>query len=177
MQGSVVRIGGLIDNLMDFARGQLGGGLVIDRTEAVDLGPVLRQVADELRSVTPDRHIELTLELKAFVNCDPARIGQMFSNLLGNAITHGSAESPVLVAARTDADGFVISVANGGVPIPDTSLASLFQPFSRGDGSARQTGLGLGLYIAAEIVRAHGGTLTVASTATETRFTATLPGA
>ncbi|MDB5507047.1 MAG: histidine kinase [Devosia sp.] len=177
MQGSVIRMGGLIDNLLDFARGRLGGGLMIDRSTAVDLAPVLQQVADELRSVTPDRRIELTLALDSFVACDPARIGQMFSNLLGNAITHGSPETPVRAEARADADGFVLSVANGGEPIPDGSIASLFLPFSRGQGNANQTGLGLGLYIAAEIVRAHGGTLTVASTATETRFTATLPSA
>lgn len=175
MQGSVVRMAGLIDNLMDFARGRLGGGITLNRNAAAPLEPVLLQVVEELRVGKPDRLIETRIDLTAPVDCDRSRIGQMASNLLGNALTHGSAEVPVRLVARTVDDGFELSVANGGAPIPEDAMAKLFEPFFRGEVRGSLQGLGLGLHIASEIAKAHGGTLDVASGPLETRFTFRMP--
>ena len=175
MQGSVGRMAGLIDNIMDFARGRLGGGVVLDRSPAAPLEPVLRQVIAELQAVVPDRMVEARLNAPAPVSCDRRRVGQLASNLLGNALTHGAPGQPVRVEALTDGGWFELSVANGGDPIPEAMLATIFEPFARGEHRANLQGLGLGLYISHEIARAHGGTLEVASTPAETRFTFRMP--
>ena len=104
-----------------------------------------------------------------------ARIAQLLSNLLANALTHGAPDAPVRVDAHTDAARLELSVANRGDPIPPATQQRLFQPFSRASLRPGQQGLGLGLYIASEIARAHGGTLEVSSTAEETRFTFRMP--
>ncbi len=175
MEGSVVRAVGLIDNVLDFARGRLGGGLTLVRDTREPLEPTLRQVVGELRSVTPERTIETDYDLAEPIDCDRARIGQMLSNLVGNAVTHGAADQPIRVVAKTKAGFLEISVANGGEPISDAAQARLFQPFFRGELGASREGLGLGLHIASEIAKAHGGMLTVASDAAETRFTFRMP--
>ncbi len=91
IQGSIVRMAGLIDNVMDFARGRLGSGITLDRRAGESIEPALRQVVDELRSIAPDREIETDFAgLTSPVDCDQGRIAQLFSNLLGNALTHGS---------------------------------------------------------------------------------------
>jgi sigma-B regulation protein RsbU (phosphoserine phosphatase) len=175
MQTTVTRMSGLIDNVLDFARGRLGGGIALNRDANRPLQPVLQQVVDELRTAMPDRVIESDLEIADPVNCDRTRIGQMVSNLLGNALTHGSPDSPVKIVASTDNGVFMLWIANAGEPIPDAAMANLFQPFFRGQVRAGHQGLGLGLYIASEIAKAHDGTLTVTSTAEETRFTFLMP--
>jgi signal transduction histidine kinase len=175
MQKSVQRMAGLIDNVLDFARGRLGGGLVLHRNSSEPLQPMLAQVIDELRSAWPDRTIVLTADLPTPVSCDRSRIGQLVSNLTSNALTHGSADTPVRVAAAIHAGTFELAVANSGAMIPASMLDKLFQPFVRAAAQPEQQGLGLGLYIASEIAKAHGGTLTVTSTAVETRFTFKMP--
>jgi phosphoserine phosphatase RsbU/P len=175
MQTTVMRMSGLIDNVLDFARGRLGGGITLSRDANRPLQPVLQQVVDELRSVMPDRVIESDLGIADPVNCDRSRIGQMVSNLLGNALTHGSPDKPVRMVASTDNGMFVLWIANAGEPIPDAAMADLFQPFIRGKVRASLQGLGLGLHIASEIAKAHEGELTVTSTAEETRFTFRMP--
>jgi phosphoserine phosphatase RsbU/P len=175
MQTTVTRMSGLIDNVLDFARGRLGGGITLNRDVSRPLQPVLQQVVDELRTAAPHRVIESDFRISSPVNCDRSRIGQMVSNLLGNALTHGSPEQPVKVVASTENGMFELWVANAGEPIPQAAIANLFQPFFRGQVRASLQGLGLGLYIASEIATAHEGTLTVASTAEETRFTFRMP--
>jgi signal transduction histidine kinase len=105
------------------------------------------------------------------VTCDASRIGQLFSNLLANAITHGSPARPILIEATTQVGTFELSVANSGKPIPPEAMKMLFRPFYRGEVQRSLQGLGLGLFIASEIAKAHGGTLTVNSSSEETRFT------
>jgi phosphoserine phosphatase RsbU/P len=175
MQTTVTRMSGLIDNVLDFARGRLGGGITLSRDANHPLEPVLQQVVDELRTTMPDRVIESDFRIANPVNCDCSRIGQMVSNLLGNALTHGAPDQPVRIAASTDHGMFELWVSNAGEPIPDAAMANLFQPFFRGQVRASLQGLGLGLHIASEIARAHEGTLTVTSTADETRFTFLMP--
>lgn len=175
MQTTVTRMSGLIDNVLDFARGRLGGGITLSRDANHPLEPVLQHVVDELRTTMPDRVIESDFRIANPVNCDCSRIGQMVSNLLGNALTHGAPDQPVRIAASTDHGMFELWVSNAGEPIADAAMANLFQPFFRGQVRASLQGLGLGLHIASEIARAHEGTLTVTSTADETRFTFLMP--
>ena len=170
MQNSVARMARMIDSVMDFARGRLGGGLTLNAA-IYALEPVLDQVVAELASANPDRTIDTQFELETPVFCDAPRIGQLFSNLLGNAITHGAHDAPIRVHAVAREGWFELSVANAGKPISEEAMKNLFQPFYRGAIRPSMQGLGLGLYIASEIAKAHGGTLEVASSATETRFT------
>jgi signal transduction histidine kinase len=174
MQGSVRRMADLIDNVLDLARGQLGGGIAV-RREAVDLAPALIQVIAELRSAQPGRAIDVEIALDRPVACDRGRIAQLFSNLLANALSHGAQGQPVAVRAALDGDALTLAVANRGDPIPADTRERLFQPFFRAPGRPDREGLGLGLYIASEIARAHGGRIDVSSTPEETRFTFTMP--
>lgn len=175
VQGSVTRMSGLIDNILDFARGRLGGGIPLELRPDVDLAPVLAQVVEELRLGGPKHRIETDFALPEPVRCDPSRLGQLVSNLLGNALTHGDVAQPVRVHADTTDGALTVWIANGGQLIPDTAMAKLFQPFFRGEVRQSLQGLGLGLHISSEIAKAHGGTLSVTSTAEETRFTFRMP--
>jgi sigma-B regulation protein RsbU (phosphoserine phosphatase) len=171
MDGSVDRMAALIGDVMDFARARLGGGLSLNLRANHQLGPELTQVINELQSSRPWREIQVDIDLATPVTCDPVRIGQLVSNLLGNALTHGADDQPVCVYAKSNLETLTISVANGGAAIPAAIQERLFQPFFRGEPSAKKEGLGLGLYIASEIARAHGGSLSVKSDASETKFT------
>ena len=169
MQQSVARMSALIDNVLDLARGRLGGGIALNRATQ-SLEPVLNQVIAELRAGFPESQIDSDFDLTRQVDCDSGRVAQLFSNLLGNALTHGTPGAPVRVRANTHKDEFELSVANAGEPIPPEAINRLFQPFYRVAQDSGQ-GLGLGLYIASEIAGAHGGRLDVASSPLETRFT------
>jgi sigma-B regulation protein RsbU (phosphoserine phosphatase) len=175
MEGSLVRATGLIDNVLDFARGRLGGGLILTRNADEPLEPALRQVVSELTSIAPERNVTADYRLEEPIACDRGRIGQLLSNLLGNALTYGGKDTPVSVSAFTEGNRLEISVANGGVPISPAAMTRLFHPFFRGENKPNREGLGLGLYIASEIAKAHGGALIVSSDRTETRFTFTMP--
>ena len=170
LETTVLRMAGLIDNVLDFARGRLGGGITLNRDSRKPLEDVLHQVIDELRLSSPGRQIEAEYAINAPVDCDRSRIGQLVSNLVGNALSHGASDQPVRVRAATEGGFFKLSVANGGEPIPQAALDKLFEPFFRGQVRASRQGLGLGLHIAAQIAKAHDGTLTVSSTSEETRF-------
>ncbi|MEP7456858.1 GAF domain-containing sensor histidine kinase [Phyllobacterium sp. SB3] len=175
IRGSIVRMSGLINNVLDLARARLGNGLALVINSDEPLKPTLVQVIDELVSVGLTQHIEAKLDFEDPVRCDRGRVGQLLSNLLGNAITHGSTGGTIYVEASTSGDEFELSVTNSGDPIPPELLDQLFMPFFRGDARPSQQGLGLGLYIAYEIAREHGGTLTAASTAKQTRFAFRMP--
>ncbi|WP_242095347.1 HAMP domain-containing sensor histidine kinase [Sphingomonas sp. CROZ-RG-20F-R02-07] len=175
VEGSVARMSALIDDVLDFARGRLGGGAPLDVRRQVAIAPLLAQVAEELRLSSPHRVIDVRFGTMLPVDCDPSRLGQLASNLLGNALTHGAKDAPVSLSATTADDVLTISVANAGTAIPPDAMARLFQPFVRGEVRASQEGLGLGLYIASEIAKAHGGALGVTSSDEETRFTFSMP--
>lgn len=174
MQKSISRMSGLIDNVLDFARGRLGGGIPIEQADEVPLRPVLEQVVAELRMANPERQIDSELT-DTVVRCDEGRIGQLLSNLIANALTHGDPESPIEVRSSVAGDRFELSVANGGEPIPDVVIKDMFTPFVRAADSSSAQGLGLGLYISSEIAKAHRGKLQVVSSAEETRFTFSMP--
>jgi sigma-B regulation protein RsbU (phosphoserine phosphatase) len=175
MLGSVLRASDLIDNVLDFARGRLGGGLTLSRDARAPLAPVLEQVIAEIVSVFPDRQIATEIAIGQDVDCDRVRLGQLLSNLLGNAVTHGSKVEPIVVRAIAADDRLEIAVANGGPPIDEATRQKLFQPFFRGELRPNQVGLGLGLHIASEIAKAHGGALEVTSSERETRFIFSMP--
>ncbi|WAC27634.1 GAF domain-containing sensor histidine kinase [Ancylobacter sp. SL191] len=169
------RMARLVDDLLDLARGRLAGGLDLSRDAARPLAPTLDQVVAETRAASPDRDIRAVCTVEKPVPVDHARLAQLLSNLLNNAVIHGAADQPIEVHAELDAEGaFRLSVANGGAPIPVDVQTQLFRPYYRGRGGNNQ-GLGLGLYIAAQIAHAHGGTLTVTSDAAATVFTFRLP--
>ena len=175
MQESASRMAGLIDDVLDLAHGRLGGGLALDATKNVAVEAMLNQVVAELRAGAPDRHIETQYALTEPVTLDPRRMAQLFSNLLGNALTHGTPGAPVRVTAASGNGAFELRVANASALIPPAVMERLFQPFFRGADLPSRQGLGLGLYIVSEIARAHGGTITVISDATETTFTFRMP--
>jgi sigma-B regulation protein RsbU (phosphoserine phosphatase) len=172
---TVTRMSDLIDNVLDFARGRLGGGITLSRDANRPLEPVLEQVVDELRTASPRRVIETSFEITEPVNCDRTRVGQLASNLIGNALTHGAPDRPVRVGAKTEGGGFSLWVANAGDPIPAAAMEKLFEPFFRGVVRDSREGLGLGLHIASQIAQAHAGRIEVTSTADETRFVFTMP--
>lgn len=173
---STRRMSALIDDVLDFARGRLGQGIGIERTPNDDLGAAIDDVVGELRAAHPNREIVATMKIDCRVECDRGRLQQMVSNLLANALTHGAADRPVSVDAHIDGDALVVSVANAGAPISPMHLLHIFEPYWRGGYGSTRDGLGLGLYICSQIVKAHHGTLSATSTLEDgTRFTARLP--
>lgn len=174
VQKSVMRMAGLVDNVLDFARGRLGGGLTIQRDAKQPLTPTLAHVVSELQAVWPDNVVETRFDIDEPVNCDRGKIGQLLSNLVGNAITYGDQGQPIQVSAKTVDGKFVLEVANFGEPISGKAMEHLFKPYTRGERPSQQ-GLGLGLYIASQIAKAHGGTLIATSDSDVTRFVFEMP--
>ena len=174
LQGSVTRMSGMIDNVMDFARARLGGGMQL-RLKDDALAPLIEQIVAEFRTANPDRVIETDVSVPGKVKIDAVRMGQLLSNLLGNALSYGAPGEPVSVVAESTGSGFAMSVSNRGAPIPAEAMPHLFTAFQRGDVQPNQQGLGLGLYIAQEIARAHGGIISVQSNPDQTTFTAAFP--
>jgi signal transduction histidine kinase len=175
VQDSAYRMKALIENILDFARGRLGEGIILNRNDNELVEDMLGKVLTELRIIWPNHKIETNFDLITPVNCDGKRVGQLFSNILGNALSHGKKGEPVVVEASSSDAGLTLSVTNKGSKIPDAVRERLFQPFYRGEVEPHKEGLGLGLYISSEIARAHGGSLTVNSTDEHTRFTLWLP--
>jgi K+-sensing histidine kinase KdpD len=175
IKSSSARMAGLIDNTLDFARGHLGGGITLDLKPCESLEKTLHELIAELQALFPERKIITTVELAESVHCDSTRISQLFSNLLGNALKYGNPGTPVKVVARSGNGQFELSVTNYCHKISEDVLHRIFQPFCRGEVRQGREGLGLGLYIASEIARAHGGQLSVRSTEGETIFTLRMP--
>lgn len=158
------RMARMINDLLDFTRTRLGGGYALQRAE-VDLHDVLRQVVEELEVAHPQRAFALEVAGSGRGEWDAGRIAQAASNLVGNAVQYSPADSVVRVRARDEGGAVRVEILNGGEPIPEDRLVHIFDPFVRGgtESSRSRSGLGLGLYITSEIVKAHGGTLQVSS--------------
>ena len=177
IEASALRMSRLIDDVTDFARGRLGGGLPVRVRQTVALEAVLRQVAGEVAAGAAGRRIEVEVAPGLSATCDPDRVAQLAGNLLANAVTHGAPVAPIRVVARQDGAMVEIRIENQGRPIPPQEQARLFKPFERGrDAEAGSKGLGLGLYIASEIAGAHGGWLSVESGPEATAFVFRFPG-
>jgi PAS domain S-box-containing protein len=163
----------MIESLLDFSQTRFKGALPISPIPT-NLHEVTRAVVDEVLAANPGRQIDLTVKGDARGRWDPARMAQVVSNLVGNAIMYGAPREQVRVSLEGDADVLRLTVWNAGAPIPPELFPILFEPFRRGASHGR--GLGLGLYIAKQIVTAHGGEIDVHSTAEDgTRFAVRLP--
>ena len=174
MQRAIASAEQIITNLLDFARGRLGAGIDVVAPRPVPLEPVLRDVVGEIEQIA-SQAIEVTIDLPRPIRADPQRLGQLLSNLLGNAVVHGAANAPIRVEARVQGGMLRLAVTNQGAPIPEDIRPSLFLPFSR-RGKASLQGLGLGLYIASQIAEAHGGRIDVESDeANGTTFVLAMP--
>ncbi|MDQ3368163.1 MAG: PAS domain-containing sensor histidine kinase [Myxococcota bacterium] len=165
----------MIRDVMDFTRGRLGGGIPVMLRDC-DLAGICREVVSEMTQAYPQRDIQLATEGVVRGQCDSDRMEQVISNLIGNAITHG--EDPITVAVRDAGDEIELIVESSGPPISELSMARMFEPYSRGirllPKGEIAPGLGLGLYIVSEIVRAHKGTIEVTS-GVRTAFTVRYP--
>jgi phosphoserine phosphatase RsbU/P len=173
VRSSARRITILVNDLLDLARGRLGGGIVLQVADAADLAERLRHVVAEVQASHPQRSIDFRFNAPGTLRCDAKRIEQLLSNLLANAVEHGTARTPIGVSIEGDEQSFAIEVTNEGPPIPPDKMPHLFEPYFRGQGG-RHNGLGLGLYIVSEIAKAHGGKVEVTS-AEKISFTFTMP--
>ena len=146
----------------------------------MDMGFVSGQLVHEMQFANPTRTILLETSGDLQGEWDKARIGQVFSNLMGNAVQYSFKDSPIDVTVKGELEEVVLSVHNQGVPIPPEKFATLFASFTRavtdeGD-HPMEVNLGLGLYITEEIVVSHGGTIDVTSSEEDgTTFTARFP--
>jgi signal transduction histidine kinase len=173
---NVNRMSSLIDDVLDFARGRLGGGIGVELTEVQNINSGLTTVVQELQDAQPECKIISSISVDRSVRCDLGRLQQVASNLLANALTHGRPHTPVKFTAHADDKDLILQVWNAGAPIPPESINKIFEPFWRHSASGSRNGLGLGLHICSQIVRAHEGQISVTSTAAHgTLFTARLP--
>ena len=176
IRASTRRMSGLIDDVMDYARSRLGSGIGVVPVAVPQLDGHLREVVAELRTSHPGCVIIEDIGALGAVDCDAPRIQQLLSNLLANAISHGSREHAVHVKAHRSDSDLIIAVENQGDVIAQSTMSRVFEPYWRPASSAPGGGLGLGLYICKQIVNGHQGTLEVSSTAEHgTCFTATIP--
>jgi signal transduction histidine kinase len=160
--GSAERMGRMIDQLLDFTRIRVGGGLPLAPVR-LDLEELCCKVKDELEAANPERNVVVEAQGNVGGEWDNDRLHQVFSNLVANALHHGTEGCPIVI--RCDgkgADHVEISVHNDGVVLPEV-LPILFEPFRGNARYQRTRGLGLGLFITQQIVVAHGGTIEVAS--------------
>lgn len=176
---SGTRMKDLVNDLLDFTLARLGRGIPIERAPA-DMGTIVRDTVDELRLINPSREFRLECVGELAGDWDQHRITQVVSNLVLNAVQHGSATSAVTIVARAEGETVIVAVRNRGATIRDADLAHLFEPYTRHgverfehrDGRS----IGLGLYIAQEVAHAHGGAIDVdSSTERGTTFTLRLP--
>lgn len=166
----------LIDDLMTFARARIGSTIPVN-PRPTNLREIVEQVVDELHAAAPGRMIRIDHAGDETGSWDADRLAQVISNLVGNALQHGTPGSPVVIASRITGDHATLEVSNDGPGIPQHEVATLFEPYRRGSapGDARGS-MGLGLYIAREVIVAHGGTIQVDSQPhATTRFTVRLP--
>lgn len=172
------RMARLIEDMLDLARARLGGGIIVKR-EPTDIKALVERVLREYQAAAPDRAMEARYEGSLQGNWDAERVAQVASNLIGNALKHGTPKEPIRVRLDGVRSGeVVLSVTNAGT-IPADILPHLFDPF-RGSPrhSGRSDGLGLGLYIVSQIVQAHNGSVEVKTgVGGETAFYVRLPRA
>jgi signal transduction histidine kinase len=183
IQRGAARMDAMIGDLLEYTRTRLGRGIPVDR-EPCSIAAVCEAALDETRAAHPDHAFRFEASGELTGAFDGARLQQVFSNLLNNAVQHGARGSPVMLEAHGDPQAISVRVKNQGAPIPEDTLQVIFEPLVQASGAAgalesrHSTSLGLGLFIARHIVAGHGGTLEVESSdSTGTVFTARLPRA
>jgi signal transduction histidine kinase len=174
---SARRMNQMVADLLEFTRTRFGDSIPIVRTET-DVRKILHDVVAEVAATYPSSTLQIETTGELLGQWDPDRLTQALTNLVGNAVHHGSERSPIRVAARGEPKEVVISVQNAGPVIPKKKLGQLFAAMkhARADGARDRRHLGLGLYIVDKIVAAHGGSVDVrSSTKQGTTFTVHLP--
>ncbi|NKJ49831.1 two-component sensor histidine kinase [Burkholderia sp. SG-MS1] len=175
---SGARMQALLEDMLDFSRTRLGLGIRVTQT-SVDLGALVADELDQLRAAHAGRTVKLEITGDTRTTCDGRRIQQMLGNLVGNAFKYGEPTADVKVLVAGNGGEVSIEVVNRGPAIPPSALHRIFEPLERGPGAegkpGEQDSLGLGLYIAQEIVRAHRGDINARSDQAETVFTVRLP--
>ncbi len=169
------RMAGMLTQMLDLTRARLGDG-VVGQKRPVDVMTLVQTVVDEVATNHQGHEIVVECKGSSEVPADAGRLHQVFSNLVINAVNHGSSEAPVKIAVTGHDTEVVVSVSNAGA-IPSEMFPTLFDPFRSGRGtSSRTSGLGLGLYISKQIMIGHGGSLEVESSLERgTTFTARIP--
>jgi signal transduction histidine kinase len=177
---SATRMNHMVGALLDFTRSRLGGGIPIERA-SMNMGKLAHDVAGEISAAYPTRILEVDARGALSGEWDCARMSQVLSNLIGNALEHGSPAGPVLVVVKGDDQEVILAVRNEGPKIPLTQLNGIFNPMKQREAktalpaSGPSGNLGLGLYIAERIVAAHKGRIEVDSSAQGTTFTVRVP--
>lgn len=175
LKASAERMTRLIDDLVDFTKGRAGSEISVQLESVEDLTDRLETVVEEFRLAYSDRELRAALRFDTAVLCDAARIQQLVSNLLGNALAHGAADAPVVVEGFIQGGAVTISVTNSGEVIPEAVIGRMFDAYFQGP-TSRGRSMGLGLSICRQIMIAHGGDLRATSNdETGTRFFATFP--
>jgi signal transduction histidine kinase len=175
--GSARRANRMITDLLDFTRARLGGGIPVRRA-STDLAMVCRKVVREIAAAAAPREIHIVGDGDFDGMWDADRAAQVIANLISNALQYSPEESSVTVALKEQTDAVVLTVSNRGERISPEVAREIFSPFRRGGAQGtggNRDGLGLGLYIVAEIMRAHGGSATLASDDDQTCFTTVWP--
>jgi signal transduction histidine kinase len=176
--GSGARMKALLDDLLEYSRTTLALGIPI-KPQNADLAAVCAEVLDEIKAADPGCSVELQMRGDLHGVWDPRRLQQVLSNLVMNALTYRTPQTPVRVEVAGSTDYVALDVKNRGAPLSPAALVSMFEPLKRGAASDQSTGgethLGLGLFVAREIVRAHGGEIQVRSLDGETIFAVRIP--
>lgn len=176
IKSTSLRMQELIDNLLDFAKGELGKGIsLVIKTDNNKLRKELQQIIKEIKTTDLTHKIISTIDLEHPVKCDSNRIGQLFSNLISNAVKHGYDSTPIYVNCHTSEKQFILEVINSSDVIPVDIIKDIFKPFTTTSTENNGNGLGLGLYIASEIAQAHSGTIDVISEKNKTSFKFRMP--
>ncbi|ADO69962.1 sensor histidine kinase [Stigmatella aurantiaca] len=174
---SARRANRMLRDLLDFTQARLSGGIPL-KPQPLDLHGFARQILEEVQLAYPGRRLLVEHRGDGKGEWDADRLAQVITNLMNNALTYSPNHCPVQVRTRGERDSVVISIHNDGEPIPAEVLPKLFQPLKRGPhkGGKSQGSIGLGLFIVKHIVEAHGGSISVHSTAANgTTFLARLP--
>lgn len=180
VQRSAATMTGMINDLLEYARTQLGGEMPIT-PHLADVKGICQAALDDASAGHPDCAFELEASGELLDDFDSVRLQQVFSNLLNNAAQYRTKDQPVMIVARGEPDAVIVQVKNRGPVIPPESLQTIFDPLVQLAGNKEQqvrpsTSLGLGLFIASEITKAHGGTINVESNERSgTVFTVRLP--
>ncbi len=174
MRSSLHRMNDLIENIMLHAKARLGGGIRVAATPNAPLAEAITQIVEEIRAASPEHEVLLDLSFDLAVSCDAPRVAQAISNLLSNAVRHGTPGAPIQVRGLTGEGEIEISVTNQGKAVPEELRQDLFHPFRRG-AHASGEGLGLGLYIASSIAMAHNGRIEVKCESGTTTFIFKVP--